>query len=779
MGEVYRAHDPDLGRDVALKVLPPELGRNAERLQRFQREAESLAAIDHPGIVTIHSVEESDGLHFLTMALVEGSDLAEIIPPSGLPAERFFPLATALAEALTAAHQRGIVHRDLKPANVRVTRDGQLKVLDFGLARPRPDAANAADTAPTDLVTRRGELLGTVPYMSPEQARGEAADERSDIFSLGCVLHEMATGRPPFSGRNTAELTSAILRDDPTPVDALRSDLPHHLGRVIRRCLRKDPGERYQTARDVANELADLGRELDVETVAAEMRGPEPSEPPVGRRLLWVAAVVLLAVVAAAWWLGRGRAPDGGDGQQAAEPVRIRALAVLPFKNLMRAPDQAYLVDGMHDALITDLSKIEPLRVISRTSVARYRDTRRSLPEIARELDVDALVEGSVLRSGDRVRITAQLIDGATDEHLWASSFDRDLVDLFALLSDVARAISEAIEVTLTPETSSRLGGPQMSAEVQEAYLRGMHYIRGLGGAEDHRTALGFFERALELEPTLARAWAGKAIAHLFLGGLSRVAPEEQARRAREAADRALGLDPAEADALTARGWLSYYFGWDWRSARADFERALEVNPNHWGALHGAGEILTFLGSPDDGLVYLREAKQRDPLAPATVRPYLWHLMLTGRYEEVLVEIEKAAAFDPGVKDQSARAASLWLLDRRPEAIEAYRQLYAGTEGAVEALDAGAAEGGPREALTALARHRAKRADGSPVPMLPAVLFALAGEADEALRVLETAYDQRNPQLGTYLGSHPAFDPLRSDPRFKSLMRRVGIPLSQ
>ena len=399
MGEVFRARDETLDRDVALKLLPEELASDPERLARFEREAKTLASLNHPNIVTIYEVGEAESVPFLAMELVDGRTLAEIIPQTGLPLEQIFALAVPLADALAAAHERGIVHRDLKSNNVMVGSDGRVKVLDFGLAKLRQRPVSEETTQlPEEELTREGMIVGTLPYMAPEQIQGREADQRSDVFSLGVVLYEMATGKRPFRGESFADLASAILRDRPSRVTELREDLPGHLGRVIRRCLEKDPDRRYQTARDVRNELQDLAGELAAEEIVREaMPVPVPTKRP-RRSWLAVAAVVAVVVVAAVI-IGRNMLMEGGAGDAQTRAEQIRSLAVLPFDNLMNDPEQEYFVQGMHEALITDLSKVAAPRVISRTSAMRYMDTDKSIPEIARELDVDALIEGSVFRA--------------------------------------------------------------------------------------------------------------------------------------------------------------------------------------------------------------------------------------------------------------------------------------------------------------------------------------------------------------------------------------------
>ncbi len=459
MGEVYRAKDFRLGRDVAIKVLAETVAGDAERLARFEREARALAALNHPGIVTIFAVEEFAGTRFLAMELVEGDSLDTVIPSGGLPLDRFFDIATPLAEALSAAHERGIVHRDLKPGNVMVARDGRVKVLDFGLARVEaPDSDPNLTSTPTESrvnLTGEGQVFGTVAYMSPEQTRGGKVDARSDVFSLGVVLYQMLTGTRPFQGATAVDLISSILRDRPPSVTDLRTDVPPHLSRILRRCLEKDPRDRYQTSRDVYNELKGLRAETVPDSPASKVSSPSTgaaanvrSAPGASewRRRAWLAVFAVILLGSAAYLVTRSRV--GPAVSRAPEPGKeghaIRSIAVLPLDNYSGDPNQDYFAEGMTDELTADLATISQLRVISRGSAMQFKGKNRPpTPEIAKTLNVDAIVEGSVIRAGDKVRITAQLIDARADRHLWAKSFERSSRDVLALQDELASAIAQ------------------------------------------------------------------------------------------------------------------------------------------------------------------------------------------------------------------------------------------------------------------------------------------------------------------------------------------------
>jgi serine/threonine protein kinase/tetratricopeptide (TPR) repeat protein len=772
MGVVWRAVDTTLDREVALKVLPDEVADDPDRLSRFEREAKALASLDHANIVTIHSVEESEGFRFITMELVRGRSLDDAISKDGLSLAELFRISTALADALSAAHDKGVIHRDLKPANVMVGEDGRVRILDFGLAKLRPPDPGGEDD-PTATATRIGMVVGTVPYMSPEQLKGEEIDPRTDIFSLGVLIYEMAAGRHPFRADSSAEVVSSILTSTPPSVTEIRSGLPEHLGRIIRRCLEKNPARRYRSAREVRDELADLERELASSSAAvAKTSIAEPEVP--GRRWLTaavVAGVVLITALAVGSWILKSRL--AGPGGTPA----IRSLAVLPLDNLMNDPEQDYFVDGMQEALITDLAKIGSLRVISRTSAMHYKGTDKRIPEIAAELGVDAVVEGSVLRAGDQVRITAQLIDARTDQHLWADSFDRRVENTLQLLSEVARSITTEIELSLTSRQEKLLaaGGP-VNPEAHDAYLRGQHHFHR-GGLEGFRAAVEHFERAVEIEPSFAQAWSGVAACNLVFGFFGMEPPDDVIPEARAAANRALELDPEQGPAHMVLGAIALYFEWDWDVALRELEVALELDPTNPLVYHGYADYLGIMGDIEGSLLQVMRGRDADPLGYWANFVVLGHLFMARRYEEVVEEgIEIMELFPDSRGIRGFIADALWMLDRHDEALEQYRQAWGEDADFVQMLERGLAEGGPGAAQRARGEQLAAMAESQPMdPILVARYFAMAGDADPAFEWLERAFEERDPQI-LHVPLDPRYDPLRADPRYDDLMRRIGLP---
>ena len=782
MGEVFRARDSRLDRSVALKILPTELGYDPERLQRFRREAKALAALNHPNIVTVYSVEEGEvrpaaPISFMTMELVDGKPLSKVIPSGGVRLKRFFELAVPLADALAAAHDKGIIHRDLKPGNLMIDGAGRLKILDFGLAKSTRSetASEGATAAPTaSLETRTGLILGTVGYMSPEQVRGERVDQRSDVFSMGLVLYEMATGTRAFDGGTSPDLMSAILRDAPTPPEQIRPDLPHHLTRVIRHCLEKDPDRRYQSAKDVRNELEDLARELDTEAI---LKSDKVSASDVGpsSRAHWGRVLGVIAALAISGLVGYLLVQRGVDGPAASATPGVQSLAVLPFDNLMNDPEQDYFVEGMHEALITDLSKIGALRVISRTSAMRYAETDKSLPEIAQELDVDALIEGSVLRADDTVRITAQLIDGKTDQHLWAQSYDRELANVLALLNEVAQGIAREIEVTLTAEQEQRLtSAPTVAPEVQELFLRGQYHFNS-GNFSEFGKALEYQRQAVELDPSFARGWGALAGSYLIHGFFSLAPTGEMIPKARAAARRALELDDSVGGARTTIGYVALFFDWDWETARRELELAIELDPTNMMGYHGYADYLLIMGDCDGSVEQVRLGRSYDPMSEWAHSFVTAHLTICSRYDEAIAEGRRTRelGIEGGATDYYMGLA-LWLKGEHDSALAQWRDVYGAESDTFKSLTKGYAEGGPSGAMLAhaeLAASRSRRDD----PYSIATLYAEAGEVDTAFAWLETAYSERTPFL-LHMTFDPRLNPLRDDPRFDDLLRRIGIP---
>jgi serine/threonine protein kinase/tetratricopeptide (TPR) repeat protein len=793
MGEVYRARDPKLGRDVAIKVLPESVAQDAERLARFEREARSLASLNHPNIVTIFSVEEAGGSRFLAMELVEGDSLDTLIGPGGLPLSRFFEIAVPLADALSAAHERGIVHRDLKPGNVMVTREGRVKVLDFGLAKleiadSNPNLTSTPTESRADL-TSEGQVFGTVAYMSPEQARGAKVDARSDVFSLGVVLYQMVAGERPFQGASAVDMISSILRDSPPSVTDRRGDLPPHLARILRRCLEKDPRDRYQTSRDVYNELRDLRAETSSGSSAPTLR-PEtlveqeaaPRAPAAWRRPVWTAAIAAITLGLALYVATRSksiqpatRAPHAG-----IEPHAIQSIAVLPLDNYSGDPGQDYFAEGMTDELTSDLANISQLRVISRGSVMQFKGAHRPpTPEIAKKLNVDAIVEGSVLRAGDRVRITAQLIDARSDRHLWSKSFERNSRDVLALQDELASAIAREIHVRLTPAEESRLTrAPSVNPEAYDAYLKGRYFFNRPSD-ENLSKAIALFEAAIKLDPNFTPAFSGLSDAYLWAGYNEGVLTASEAGpKAKAAAEMAIRLDDASAEAHTSLAVYKAWYEHDWAGSESEFRRGFALNPNYSFAHDQFGLVLAFEGRLDESVAEGNRAAELDPLSPQIPIDGLTAFAWQGKYQAARELAGRAANLDPtfffppfmdgwiDIQEGKVNDAIPHLLKAKALESPPFVAAWLGYAYGVT--------GDRKRAIAAVEELKTTSLRGYVPPFNLAIVYLGLGDRARALEYLERAYDV-DSQWMIYLRGDRIFDPLRSEPRFVALLKKLGF----
>ncbi len=507
MGEVFLALDTKLDRQVALKILRSESADLEDRLRRFQREARAVAALNHPNIVTIYSVEEADGLHFLTMEYVEGKTLSKLIPKNGLELERFFELSIPLADALSAAHERGVIHRDLKPGNVMVGRDGRVRVLDFGLAKLRPfntgHQSPVGTEEPTEELTAEGRIVGTTPYMSPEQLKGDHVDPRADIFALGVVLYQMATGRHPFSKESSAEVISAILSETPPPVTEVNARLPRHLGRVIRHCLEKDPNQRLQTALDAKNELVELQEEVLKGEAVSSSESLFPVQPRArARPWLWVGlAVAVLVLLIAGYQIGKRPPPIGSD---------LTFLAVMPFANLTGDPELTYVSDGLSAGILNKVSGLGGLQVVSRAEAWSYRDQGLSPRQLGTRLGVGGVVDGDLQRDGEKLRASVNLTDAETGFLLWSHPYSTEKGNIFDLQNAIADDLATFLSIPLTAKERRRLArDPTASSQAYASYVRGQRFLDDLDNPQAPSWAADNFRQALRLDPEFALAHVG------------------------------------------------------------------------------------------------------------------------------------------------------------------------------------------------------------------------------------------------------------------------------
>ncbi len=772
MGVVYCARDERLNRQVALKVLPAGSVADEKARERLIREAQIASALNHPHICTIYEVGEADGQVYVAMELVEGRALSELTQTGGLPPEVVMRYGAQIADALNHAHHRGVAHRDLKCSNVFITPEGRAKVLDFGLAKRLPGEQWEEVTRSQLSLDEAGTVVGTLPYMAPEVLRGEPASTRSDLWSLGVMLHEMATGARPFRGSTGFELSSAILRESP----ALPANLPAGLRAVIERCLEKDPEQRYQRASEVK-------AALDALFPASAVLPEAPPRPP--RRTLariWpaTAAVALLALLAFAVLTN-----VGGWRERLFGSAPAPRIAVLPFENLTGDAAQEYLVDGITDELITNLANIASLEVRSRTSAMRYKGARKPpLREIARELRVAILLEGSVRIEGNRLRVNVQLIDADHDRHLWARLYERDFSGIPTLPGELTQAIAEEIGAKLTPQERTRLASERpANPEAHLLYLKGRYYFfRATSGSpEFYEKSRVAYQQAIDADPTYASAYAGLSGYYALAADSGLLAPHEAWPKARAAAGKALEIDPKVGHLNLANVYL--FYEWNWPAYEAEIKRVLELHPGAVEPYHQQAIYLRTMNRFEEAIASVRKAEQLDPLSRSIAVSAGWTYYYARRYDQAIEQFRRILTLDKesmdahfglaksyehkGMeKETIAQWETLLDLSGRPEVARSLQQTYAAS--------------GYRKALkrtfeTQLhgLQEAAKERYVSPVNF--ATLYALLGDKDQAFRWLEIAFADRSSKL-LDLKLDADFDSLRSDARFADLAKRVGLP---
>ncbi|MBI4470830.1 MAG: protein kinase, partial [Acidobacteria bacterium] len=796
MGEVYLAQDHRLGRQVALKLLPDYFTTDASRVKRFKQEARAASAISHPNIATLYDIGDVDGVSYIAMEYVQGETLAAKIQAGSLDSTQVIDIGIQVADALKEAHKQSIIHRDIKSGNIMITPDGHVKVVDFGLARvARTEEAALSGDGVLPATTEPGLVMGTVAYMSPEQALGRATDQRTDLFSLGVVLYEMTTGRLPFSGASTSETIDKIVHAQPEALARFNYTLAPRLEQIIRKCLEKEPDRRYQSARDLSIDLKNLKRDQEAGTAGERWSS---------RRRVALArlTIVTLALAGAGiyWFNGRGEAID--------------SIAVMPFANTSGDPNLDYLGDGISESITSSLSALPELKVIARISLSPYRGRDADPRALGRELGVRALLTGQVVHNGENISIVVELVDTRDNRRIWGERYNRNVRDILVVQETISREISEKLRLRLTGDEKIRLTKRYTdNTEAYRYYLKGRFYFNNTTVKDRYWKSIEYYNKAIQIDPNYALAYSGLADSYELLthdGNTNdRVPASESMPRARAAALKALEIDDTLAEAHTSLGLIKVIYDWDFTGAEKEFKRAIELNPSYPYAHVWYGLYLTRVkGQVDEGIVELNRGLELDPFSRRLYVLLVVALNPVGRYDQVIVHMQRALEFYEFGLFHEALGRAYEGKGLYEAALAEYGK--ANNQGAIGRLYASWGKKGEARKVIAGLEERLKESDDVGVYLIlaeihtalgerdravgwlkkldeqskgppwesvyrRAKLWVDLGEIDRAFQWLERAYLQRPYRLA-YINTAPGFDGIRSDPRFADLLRRIGLP---
>jgi eukaryotic-like serine/threonine-protein kinase len=818
MGEVFLAEDTRLRRKVALKLLSADLVKNQDRLRRFEQEAFAASALSHPNILVIYEVGVEGDARFIATEFIEGHTLRTTMSRERMTLREVMDLAIQTASALDAAHAAGVVHRDIKPENIMVKSGGHIKILDFGLAKLTEQHALSADTEAATIArvdTDPGTVMGTVSYMSPEQARGKSVDARSDIFSLGVVVYELIAGRAPFEGETTTDVLAAILKSEPPPLARYLSDAPAELQRIVSKALRKDKEERYQTAKDLLIDLKGLKDELDAQARLERSTSPEAGAVALStssgaavtsakeyadrtsgrttssaeyivtsikqnKKATAVVLAILLVGCAGLYFLVRPSAPPKqADETGAAQPKAISSLAVLPFANASHDPDAEFLSDGISESLINSLSQLSGLKVMARTTAFRYKGNDADPQAVGRELKVDAVLTGKITWQGDSLIVQADLINAADGSQMWGERYSRKVSGILAVQDEIARQISERLRLKLTGREEKLLAKKYTeNTDAYQLYLKGRFQWNRRTG-ESLKNAVEFYKRAIELDPNYALAYVGLAECYVLFEVFSVAPARESMPQAKAAVEKALELDDSLAEAHAALGYYLTLFAWDKPAAEREFRRAIELNPNYPTAHHWYGSVLAAMGRFDESIAEGKRAEELDPLSPIISTDVGVNLFYARRFDEAIAQFKHALTLDTNFYFMhSSLGIAYDAKGMYAEAISAFRKaIELGNDPwDVAFLARSLARAGQRaEAVKLLGQLKAESARRYVSKFSIALIYAALGDKDQAIAWLEKDFAERTFSPPFY-AVDPMLDDLRSDPRFADLVRRAASP---